>query len=361
MPRLRIFFDVEGWAYHWRALALKQYAPADYEVTISPWCDHDGDEPDLGDVQPDVIFCLPSTRLVRLRAALERSDWNSAVVGSWATGWPHLISRFHEAYELSDLLIVNHYDAWARTGRLPATVVVNNGVDHSVFSVTNEMVSRSPKVLWTGSPFHAAVKGYHSHVLPLMKALRKAGVQSEALYVDSFGDSKRTPAEMADWYNEGTVLVCASALEGAPNPCLEAAACGCTLVSTPVGSMPDLIRDGVNGYLVDRTVDALFEGVQKALSNYESLATQMQEDIRPWFYRARAAEFYAAFDRALDRSANRSSVRVRPDRPDLRKELTVFVSTVGAPSYSACLRLLDLQDCRFDVQIIENVAPMRKI
>ena len=65
MPRLRIFFDVEGWAFHRRALALKQYAPADYEVTISPWS-YDGDEPDLGDVQPDVIFFLPSRRLVRL-------------------------------------------------------------------------------------------------------------------------------------------------------------------------------------------------------------------------------------------------------------------------------------------------------
>ncbi|MEO8601389.1 MAG: glycosyltransferase [bacterium] len=39
--------------------------------------------------------------------------------------------------------------------------------------------------------------------------------------------------------------------EGTPNPALEAAACGCTVVSTPVGTLPELIRDAANGYLVE--------------------------------------------------------------------------------------------------------------
>lgn len=47
-------------------------------------------------------------------------------------------------------------------------------------------------------------------------------------------------------------------------------------------------------------------------------------------------------------------------RPDLRAELTVFVLTVGAPSFPQCLRRLQAQDCRFGLDVIENVAPMSR-
>jgi hypothetical protein len=45
---------------------------------------------------------------------------------------------------------------------------------------------------------------------------------------------------------------------------------------------------------------------------------------------------------------------------DLRAELTVFVLTVGAPSFAECMRRLDAQDCRFQREVIENVAPMSR-
>jgi hypothetical protein len=47
-------------------------------------------------------------------------------------------------------------------------------------------------------------------------------------------------------------------------------------------------------------------------------------------------------------------------RPDLRAELTVFVLTVGAPSFPECLGRLQAQDCRFTLDVIENVAPMSR-
>lgn len=47
-------------------------------------------------------------------------------------------------------------------------------------------------------------------------------------------------------------------------------------------------------------------------------------------------------------------------RSDLSAELTVFVLTVGAPSYPECRRRLAAQDCRFRLEVIENVAPMSR-
>lgn len=43
---------------------------------------------------------------------------------------------------------------------------------------------------------------------------------------------------------------------------------------------------------------------------------------------------------------------------DLREQVTVFVTTVGAPTYAACLAHLAAQDCRFTLRAIERVAPM---
>lgn len=43
---------------------------------------------------------------------------------------------------------------------------------------------------------------------------------------------------------------------------------------------------------------------------------------------------------------------------DLRKELTVFVSTVGGTEFSDCLEALKHQNCEFRLEVIENVSPM---
>jgi hypothetical protein len=45
---------------------------------------------------------------------------------------------------------------------------------------------------------------------------------------------------------------------------------------------------------------------------------------------------------------------------DLRSDVTVFVLTVGAPSFAECMQRLDAQDCRFTREVIENVAPMSR-
>jgi hypothetical protein len=43
---------------------------------------------------------------------------------------------------------------------------------------------------------------------------------------------------------------------------------------------------------------------------------------------------------------------------DLSHAVTVFVTTVGAPTFSACLAHLRRQDCRFALHVIDHVAPM---
>jgi glycosyltransferase involved in cell wall biosynthesis len=107
---------------------------------------------------------------------------------------------------------------------------------------------------------------------------------------------------MLDWYNSGTVLVCASESEGTPNPALEAAACGCTIVTTRVGNMPELISDGVNGVFVERDLDSLERGVRCAIANYVPMATRLLADIQSWQWPRRAPAFFSVFQDMLARA-----------------------------------------------------------
>jgi len=47
-------------------------------------------------------------------------------------------------------------------------------------------------------------------------------------------------------------------------------------------------------------------------------------------------------------------------RYDLSADLSVFVLTVGEPSFAECMKRLAAQDCRFELDVIENVAPMSR-
>lgn len=357
MPTLRILYDVEGWAYHHRARALQRHAPADFAVSLA--CLARAGDPEalataLGAEPPDLLFALDLPAVPHLRRALDARRWHTKLIGAWNAGWPRQLPAFFDAYRLADAMVINNATAWQRVGRLPRTHLLPNGVDREVFRVRTPIASRPPRVLWTGSELGRRRKGYDRFLVPLAHRLRAEGIACEWRLVDSYGAAKHPPEAMAAWYDRGTVLVCASAAEGTPNPALEAAACGCTVVSTAVGNMPELIRDGENGYLVARDAAALFDAVRAACADHERLATAMQQDIAAWDWTRRAPPFFAAF-RAVHAGAPAATTTARVD---LREQVTAFVTTVGAPSYRTCRDLLDLQDCAVRLEVIEHVAPM---
>ena len=371
MPSLRIIYDVERWAYHHRAVALKKFAPSDFDVSIAPLscAEPPGMSPHgmnervginraLDEIPQDLVLFLPQSHISQAREELDRRRWGTKLISSWNNGWPNWIDIFHAVYRASDAMIINNTAYWKMTGQLPGTCVLRNGVDLDLFNITSPIKTREPRVLWLGSTMARRRKGYDQLLFPLETALTSAAIDCDFRLVDSVRGPKWSAAEMAAWYNTGTVLVCASHSEGTPNTALEAAACGCTVVSTPVGNMPELIRPGLNGYLVEPTLNSLLHGVQSAVENYEHLALQMREDIQPWAWARRSAEFFDVFRKIADSDSPKQRRYSMAPRPDYSKNLTVFVSTIGAPSYEDCLSGLEQQDCTFQLKVIDHVAPM---
>lgn len=79
----------------------------------------------------------------------------------------------------------------------------------------------------------------------------------------------RLPAsKLNDWYTACDVAALASRQEGQPVAVLEALACGRGVVATAVGGVPDVVEDGVTGWLVPpRDVGSLRDALARALAD----------------------------------------------------------------------------------------------
>jgi glycosyltransferase involved in cell wall biosynthesis len=79
-----------------------------------------------------------------------------------------------------------------------------------------------------------------------------------------------------NYLNQMKLLILPSYTEGLPTVLIEAMACGTPVLATRVGNIPDLIREGKNGFLLDnnspsciaeRTIEALKELVTETISS----------------------------------------------------------------------------------------------
>ncbi len=285
-----IVYDTEGWAYHHNARSLKKYAPADFEVVIST-----AYKELLKERSFDLVLFQPFSHVAGLRTYCREIGVTPLIVPRFSVGWGYANEWLENLRPNADGVIITSYRMWDKAGRLDGTWYLPSGVNDEVFNITNPVEQRKQKLLWSGSEFHRKVKGYDDILVPLRDRLAALGLELDLRLIDSNREAKYTPSEMAEWYNSGTIYLCASLAEGTPNTCLEAAACGCTLITTPVGSMPELIRHGWNGYLVKWDVDAFLQCVTEAVTRYTSLARNMQTIIGEWSWRRKAEGYFNLF------------------------------------------------------------------
>ena len=255
-----------------------------------------------------LYYWLQVERLSRLREAL-RSLRGRLVIGicshfeldgEWREPGLATLDEFASAVFMNNRLL---FEELGPRFRQPV-YYTPNGVDAEFFRPPAEVRPQEPprslRVGWAGSLQNqgAEHRGVHEFIAPAV-----AAVEGAELRLAVREEKWRDRDEMLDFYHSLDVYVCASRTEGTPNPCLEAAACGLPVITTRVGNMPELIRDGKNGFFVERDAAGIAEKLRRLRDDPE-LRDRLGRAARAtvvesWDWRWQAARYEPMFKAVL--------------------------------------------------------------
>lgn len=172
-----------------------------------------------------------------------------------------------------------------------------NGVDTHIFrpykpfGYSHERKSLTVGFAGTAKGIHDKRKGLREFAIP---ACEKAGM--ELVTAVARTETALPPSAMPAFHNSYDIFLLPSSSEGFSIALLEAASSGRLCISTRVGGSTELIQDGVNGFLVDRSVEAIVEKllwVRGHRDDAAEMAAWMRKDvIANWSWKVRAPAWY---------------------------------------------------------------------
>jgi glycosyltransferase involved in cell wall biosynthesis len=129
-------------------------------------------------------------------------------------------------------------------------------------------------------------KGNRSIIEPALENRSKGFVLKQALCnfrlerkTGTRGDCYLPYEEMPAFYRDIDIYICASREEGSCRSVLEAMACGCVIISTDCGAINELVINGYNGLIIDRSPKSLMRALTYLRKN-KHLIPKMKERSR---------------------------------------------------------------------------------
>lgn len=115
-------------------------------------------------------------------------------------------------------------------------------------------------------------------------------------------------SEMSDFYNSVDVITVMSKAEGDPRTLIEGMACGCFPVAVDVGIVPELVKHGVNGLVIERTPQALATALEWCRVNVELVRDAGRRNAEQMLRTRTWAHASLAWGSAFDDLVARASV-----------------------------------------------------
>jgi FkbM family methyltransferase len=311
--KILLIVDKPGWAHDFKADNLIRCLGDDYEI-VKRYCDDVQDsEIEASDVV--VIFYwkqIPYENMQRRLPTLQRNK-HKILMGicshielqgeSEKPGLSVLRTLASGIFVNSKLLYKQYVDVFD----VPV-FYTPNGVNREFFRPSSVKKENEKLIVgWAGSlKNHGDKRGVNEFIIPAVKQ-----IQGVELLIAAREDKWPNKEQMREFYQKIDIYICASRTEGTPNPCLEAAACGVPILTTPVGNMPELIQPGANGYFVERDVDQIAQTLH-LLKNRRDLLNRTRKgilcSIKDWDWKVKAENYKTMFDSMLARAGSKEDL-----------------------------------------------------
>jgi len=128
----------------------------------------------------------------------------------------------------------------------------------------------------------------------LQKQADELGVGGDIEFV-----GERAHDELPDWYSKADIFVMPSLSEGFGITAIEAMAAGLAIVVTWVGSLPEIVRDGETGILVEpKRADQIHDAVLRIYNNEilrVALAESAKSEVQRFDWHHSAQKVYEVY------------------------------------------------------------------
>ena len=244
-PKVLIVVDVYGWAWYIKSLQLKKYLSDDFDI--------------------DIVWVVGKNRVTRiplnydayitygygfidLLAPISRNKKSTGVTAHREPSqMPKVISKMKRAKYVHANSMLLYYELYEHG--IENVYYLPNGVNENLFKETNPIPVDNDDIVVGHVGKKSNRKGQNTYIIPAIKEAKAKSVIHLNKYNNAVPHHK-----MVDIHNSYDFFICASLEDGTPNGALEAAACGRPILSNKIGNMPELIKNGYNGFLVDKKV-----------------------------------------------------------------------------------------------------------
>ena len=351
LPKIALIADVENWAFHNYAKQIVKNLSEFYDFEIFFHDNYKDIELLMFEVKNfDLIhffwrdalfsFLSPQVRDSFSKKGMDFNDfiYNTVVEANITTSiYDHLLlteSQIQERIILFNVLSIGYTTVSQRLFKLYSSFsaypkpfeAVEDGVDLDFFKPRNlsrlSETEREIVIGWVGYSKWGGDgidhKGLETIIKPAIAELQAEGYKIRGFYADRH--ERWIPhSEMNDYYNSIDIYVCASNIEGTPNPALESMACGLPVISTDVGIIAELFGTLQQNYILPtRSIEALKEKLRDLIDNPEKrqiLSKESLEAIKKWTWKNQSQKWDIFFKKML---ANSKDATFRQRRDYLR-------------------------------------------
>lgn len=297
-PKILLISDVKGWAWWNKSQYIKMYLHDDYDISLCCLIGPEASSKTANRKDFDLYLTYGYSYVYAIQHVPPRKRI-TGITAHRRLGMLQNYMRLANHCHANSLLLLDELKKMELGHK--NLYYVPNGVDEKLFRPVEEIPDKRDTLLVGHVGKKCPEKGQIDIILPAINAVPKA----ESIYNMNDYRTRAPYSEMYNFYQDMDVFIVASVEDGTPNGALEAAACGRPIISNRIGNMPEFIKDGYNGFIVERKKEAYIEKLRYLADNRDHLI-EMGKNARKtieesWTWEKQAENYRDMFKMILGR------------------------------------------------------------